>query len=85
MRACDLALFKGAEAPSLVALCDHWSSCRLGCGSRYPAGLVLSIPCALVLFQGQATKEPWRQRFGKSFVYCPRFGSSYPDLFSDFL
>ncbi len=41
----------------------------LAAATRYPAGLVLSIPCALVLFQGQATKEPWRQRFGKSFVY----------------
>lgn len=41
----------------------------LAAATRYPAGFVLSVPCALVLFQGDATKGPWRQRFGKSFVY----------------
>jgi len=41
----------------------------LAAATRYPAGFVLSVPCALILFQRQATKEPWRQRFGTSFVY----------------
>jgi Dolichyl-phosphate-mannose-protein mannosyltransferase len=41
----------------------------LAAATRYPAGFILSVPCALVLFQGDATNGSWRQRFGKSFVY----------------
>jgi len=41
----------------------------LAAATRYPAALVLTVPCGLILFQASAAKETWRQRFGKSFVY----------------
>src|SRR5262249_6904864 len=41
----------------------------LAAATRYPAGLVLIVPCGLILFQASAAKETWRQRLGKSFVY----------------
>jgi 4-amino-4-deoxy-L-arabinose transferase-like glycosyltransferase len=54
----------------------HWwlfvitgAAAGLAAATRYPASLVLSVPCALVLFQGHPTKGPWRQHLGKAFVY----------------
>jgi uncharacterized membrane protein len=46
-----------AETPPLVALCDHWGSCRVGCGYSLSGRSSFSVPCALVLFQGYAAKE----------------------------
>ena len=41
----------------------------LATATRYPAGAVIGIPCALVLFQRHASNEPWRHRFGTSLMY----------------
>jgi hypothetical protein len=41
----------------------------LAAATRYPAGLVIIVPCALVLFERQTTKENWRERFGNSISY----------------
>src|SRR5262245_8917345 len=38
----------------------------LAAATRYPAGLILSVPCLFLLFEALASREPWRERFGKS-------------------
>ena len=40
----------------------------LAAATRYPAGLIVGVPCAMILFQPSAN-ETFRQRFRKSFVY----------------
>jgi len=38
----------------------------LAAATRYPAGLVLIVPCLFLLFEALANREPWRERFGNS-------------------
>ncbi len=54
----------------------HWwlflltgMSAGLAAATRYPAALILCVPCGLILFQGNASEGSWPQRLGKSFVY----------------
>ncbi len=37
----------------------------LAATTRYPVGVVLSIPCLLLLFQNDPTNAPWSRRLGK--------------------
>ena len=41
----------------------------LAATTRYPAGVVLSIPCLFILFQDHGDQEPWQRRFGRSTAY----------------
>jgi hypothetical protein len=41
----------------------------LGAATRYPVGVILSIPCFLVFFENYPSHEPWRRRFGKSAAF----------------
>jgi hypothetical protein len=46
----------------------------LATATRYPAGVVLSIPVFFVLFQDHGNHEPWRHRFGRSTAAYPLSG-----------
>ena len=41
----------------------------LGAATRYPVGIVFSIPCLFVLFEAHPGHETWRRRFCKSIAY----------------
>ena len=43
----------------------------LGAATRYPSALVLSVPCTLLLLEGQASNETWRDRIGKFLIQPP--------------
>ena len=54
----------------------HWGlflvtgiSAGLAAATRYPATLIFSVPCFLILFRGCASNGAWRQRFSNNFVY----------------
>lgn len=41
----------------------------LAAATRYPAGVIIIVPFALVLLERQSTSESWRERFGNSISY----------------
>jgi hypothetical protein len=69
---CVLAIWLSLKAVKF----RHWwlfvitgVAAGLAAATRYPAGLVIIVPCALVLFKRQTPTESWRERFGNSISY----------------
>ena len=82
-----MAFAKGAEAPSLVAIRNHWSGCWVGRGHSLPGRLLFLAFRAFSSYFEDRYREPGDSASASPprICYLARFGCWRADLFSEFL